>query len=40
MVQEMRGLSAETGTTRGEGSRPEISSTSLVRVASMNCLRS
>ena len=35
-----RRLSTRPGSTRGSGSRPEISSTSLVRVASMNCLRS
>ena len=36
MVQEMRGAALDAGTTRGSGVRPAISSTSLVRVASMN----
>ena len=36
MVQEMRGAAAATGTIRRSGVRPAISSTSLVRIASLN----
>ena len=36
MVQEIRGVSAEAFITPGGGVRPAISSTSLVRVASLN----
>ena len=40
MVQEMRGVCRRRPAHARLGSRPAISSTSLVRVASMNCLRS